>query len=211
MKKLVLALGLIVMAAGIHAQTNGSERAPMHRDHRGGHKNDGRLAEKLQFSDQQKQQLKEIKSNFHKQLAELKKNEDITVREYKSKMKSLHNDYRSQFQALLTEDQKAQLEKMKKDRAETARINSKARMDKMKVKLNLTDQQASQLAGMRADMSTKFKALQKDSTLNRESKREQMKALANQQKEQMKTILTPEQLNELQQMKRDHGRREFVR
>ena len=60
-------------------------------------------------------------------------------------------------------------------------------------------------------MAAKIKAIHADSTLTREQKHEQVKNLAVQQKDQLKNILTPEQLQQLQQMREQHHKKDFSR
>jgi len=183
-------------------QTAGSMQQNHHRSFR--HRGHDRMAQKLNFSDQQKQQLKSINSDYHKKLADLKKNEDITVREFKSGMAALRKDHRAQLQALLTPEQKNQLAKMKQERMQMAKVNANARAEKMKIKLGLNDTQASQLKTIRTDMVAKMKSIHMDNSLSQEQKHEQMKNLVLQQKEQLKNILTAEQRQQMEQMKKEH-------
>jgi dsDNA-binding SOS-regulon protein len=54
-----------------------------------------------------------------------------------------------------------------------------------------------------------MKSIHTDNSLSREQKHEQIKSLVMQQKDQLKTILTADQLEQLQQMKSQHHRRDF--
>lgn len=214
MKKIIFGLA-VLLAAGtvVHAQQpdqpmrQGDHQSFHHRGHDGqGH---DMMAKKLNFSDQQKQQLKTINSDYRKKVIDLKKNEDITIRESKARMSALRKDHRAQMQALLTPVQKDQMAKMKQDRMQMAKVDANARAEKMKIKLGLTNAQASQLKTIRTDMITKIKSIHSDNSLSDEQKHEQMKTLVMQQKDQVKAILTPDQLQQMQQMREQHHRREF--
>lgn len=208
MKQIILSLAVAVMATmAVNAQQAESPMQQKHFRHHQHGKDD--FAGKLHLTDQQKQQTKSINSDFHTKLADLKKQEDITVREYKSRMAGLQKERRSQIEALFTPEQKDQLAKMKQERMKLAKVNATARAERMKVKLNLTDAQAGQLKTLRSDMMTKMKSIHADSSLSREQKHEQVKSLVMQQKEQMKTILSAEQLQQLEQMKAEHHRHNF--
>ncbi|MFT3932994.1 MAG: hypothetical protein QM726_05200 [Chitinophagaceae bacterium] len=212
MKKVIVSMAVILLAAiSVNAQQpdqpmqhKGQHQRFMHRGH-------GRdmMAKKLNFSDAQKQQLKTINSDFHKKMEDLKKHDEITVKEFKSRMASLNKDRRDQMQALLTPAQKDQLSKMKEERMKMAKVNANARAEKMKIKLGLSDAQASQMKTIRTDMMAKMKTIHQDNSLSQDQKREQMKSLVIQQKEQLKTILTPDQLQQLEQMRGQHHRRDF--
>jgi Spy/CpxP family protein refolding chaperone len=213
MKKIIISMAVMIMAAvGVNAQQPDDKMQQDHRHQFGHHHRQGgemMLAKKLNFSDQQKQQLKTINSDYHKKLMALKKNEDLTVRESKKQLNALRTDHKVQIQALLTPQQKDQVAKMKQERMQMAKVNANARAEKMKIKLGLNDSQASQLKIIRTDMMTKMKAVHTDNSLSQEQKHEQMKALVMEHKDQLKIILTPEQLQQLQQMRAQHHRREF--
>jgi hypothetical protein len=81
----------------------------------------------------------------------------------------------------------------------------------MKVRLGLSDAQASQLKDMRKGMATKMKSIHTDNSLTDEQKHEQIKSLVKEQKDQLKNILTPEQLKQLQQIREQHHRKDFAR
>ncbi|MEP6748941.1 MAG: hypothetical protein ABJB86_14515 [Bacteroidota bacterium] len=211
MKKIIVSLAILLVAAvTVNAQQQdqkGQQHQQFnHHDHKGrGH---DMMAKKLNFSDQQKQQLKNINTDYHNKMTALKKNEDITVRESKMRINTLRKDHRAQIRALLTPEQKNQIAKMKQERMEMAKINANARAEKMKIKLGLNHTQASQLKDMRTGMVTKMKSIHTDNSLSQEQKHEQIKTLVMQQKDQLKTILTPEQLQQMQQMRKgDHDGR----
>lgn len=202
----------VVLLAAFSINAQEPAKSTQQEQHRSfGHYKHGRdmMAKKLNFSDAQKQQLKTINSDFRNKMMELKKHDEITVKEYKSQLSSLQKDHKSQLQALLTTEQKDQLAKMKKDRMDKAKTHALARTEKMKTKLGLTDEQASKLKDLRTGTMTKIKSIHADNALSHEQKREQIKGLVMQQKDQLKTILTPEQLQQLEQMKGQHHRKDF--
>ena len=213
MKKILLSLAIMVTATiAVNAQ---QPSKPMQEQYQHGrhfnHHGRGMMAQKLHFTDQQKEQLKNINSDYHNKLADLKKHDEITVKEFKSQMEALHKDHKSQIQALLTPEQKDQVAKMKEERMQVAKVNATARAEKMKIKLGLSDAQASQLKTIRTDMFAKMKSIHTDNSLSQEQKHEQIKSLVMQQKDQLKTILTPAQLQQLEQMKAAHRRRDFAK
>ena len=69
-------------------------------------------------------------------------------------------------------------------------------------RLNLNADQQSKLEPLLADRDQKMKALWSDTSLSQDQKKEQMRAIHQNMKEQLSTILTPDQL---QQMKSFHG------
>ena len=211
MKKTIVGLAILLMAAtAVNAQQpDASVKQPHHKQFR----QHGRdvMAKKLNFSDQQKEQLKNINSDYHKKMAELKKQDEITVKEMNTRMKTLQQGHKASLQALLTPAQKDQLVKMKDERSKMAKVNAGARAERLKIKLNLTDAQSGQLTGMRTEMAAKIKAIHSDNSLSRQQKKEQVKTLVTAQKEQLKSILTPEQVQQLEQLKQQRHKRDFVK
>ena len=213
MKRTIAGFALLLMAAvSVNAQQpdqSGKEPHQQQFMHHGQHHD--RLATTLNFSDQQKEQLKNINSDYHKKMMDLKNHDEITVKDFKSQLGVLRKDHRAQIQALLTPVQKDQLVKIKEDKLQMAKVKANARAEKMKIKLGLTDAQASQLKTIHTDMVSKIKTIHTDSSLSQEQKHAQIKSLVLQQKDQLKTILTAEQLQQLQQVRAVHQRRDFFK
>ena len=211
MKKLFIGMIALALGAGAAQAQETPPQKPMdHLSHRGsggreGHGREQMLAKKLNFSDQQKQQLKDISKQYHQQLSDLNKNLDITVREQRAQMASIRKDHMQQIQNLLTPEQKIQLQKMKEQGKEMAKINARARAEKMKVKLGLSDDQATKLKDMRTNTVAKIKQIHSDASLTPDQKKEQIKSVVQDQREQMKSVLTPDQLKQLNEMRHEGG------
>ena len=77
--------------------------------------------------------------------------------------------------------------------------------EQMKTKLALSDDQAAKLKANRQGFHNKMKAIHSDDKLSADQKKEQMKALAQQQRESMKSILTPEQMEKLKAGRKNRG------
>lgn len=152
---------------------------------------------RLNLSEDQKAKFKSMNEDFRKQMDELKKNDNITVKEWRSKMENLRKDHRDKMSSLLTEDQKAQINKSRQERINRKGERSKAGIDRMKTRLNLTDDQAARLKQSRSDMAVKFKAIRENQSLTDVQKKEQVQELKKKQQENLKTILTEEQLKRL--------------
>jgi hypothetical protein len=194
MKKIVVCAFLLAVAfQGVKAQNESGEKCDGHRSRH--HKES--FESKLNLSEDQKAKFKSLNEDFHKQIQELKKNEDITVKESKSRMETLRNDHRSKIQGLLTTDQKSQLQKMKEDRKIKHAADAQARMEKMKTRLGLTDDQAAKMKQSRTEMSAKMKTIREDKSLTDEQRKEQVKALMQKHKESLKSILSDEQIKKL--------------
>ncbi|MGZ8509025.1 MAG: Spy/CpxP family protein refolding chaperone [Chitinophagaceae bacterium] len=210
MKKIMLGVLVVALIATTsQAQEIPGRKAPHHEMKR---KHDrGDEFKQLNLSEDQKTKLKALHEENRKQMAELKKNDNITVKEWKSKMEAQRKDHRAKVQGLLTEEQKAQLEKSRQDRTDRFGERSKARTDKMTAGLGLSDEQSAKLKSTREAMAGKIKAVREDKSLSDESKKEQVKELMKKQKEDMKSILTEEQLKKFEEQKKQrHSRKKSV-
>ena len=164
----------------------------------------------LGLTEDQKTKLKALHEENRKQMAELKKNDNITVKEWKSKMQAQRKEHRAKIQSLLTDEQKAQLEKSRQEKKTRFHERSKSapdsyRVERMKATLGLSDEQSAKLKSNHEVMAEKIKAIREDKSLNDESKKEQVEELRKKQKEEMKSILTEEQLKKLGEQKQTRG------
>jgi len=193
---LVLSLAFAVQAQEIPERKGG--RPPMmerKKPHR------GMEFQKLNLTEEQKAKFKSQNESFRQQMEELKKNDNITVKDWKTKAKTIRKKQKAKTQNILTSEQKAQLEKMKAEGKARHEAMGKERGEKMKIALGLTDEQSAKMQSNRKEIGEKMKSLRESTSLSDEQKREQMKELMKKQKENMKSILTEEQLKKLKETK----------
>ena len=69
----------------------------------------------------------------------------------------------------------------------------------MKQDLNLSEEQSAKLQSSRDELRQKMQALRENHSLSDEAKKEQMKELMNQRKENLRSILTDEQWKKFQE------------
>ena len=198
MKKLVGSLlALTLIASASQAQERNEHKHHVNHHHK------EMLSKELNFSDDQKKQLKDINAEFKKQMVELKKNDNITVKEYKSRKESIRKDQHQKMQSLLTTEQKTKLEQMKQERITKAKERDKRGLENMKAKLNLSDEQVNKLNASHESFAAKAKEIRSNQSLSSDQKKERFKALEEQRKEEAKSILTSEQLEKMQQLHKD--------
>lgn len=204
MKKIIFSVLVASIAFTVNAQEIPERKGgrPMMHERQKGHHDRSMAMKQLNLSEAQKEQFKVQKQSFQKQMDELKKNDNITVKEWKSKMETLRKDHKAKMENIFTAEQKAKLEKMKEEKKAMHQVDAKARLEKMKIHLGLTDDQAAKLSTNRTKMAEKMKALRENKSLPEEKKRAEMKELMKQQQESMKSILTEEQLKKMKEGKK---------
>jgi Spy/CpxP family protein refolding chaperone len=206
MKKLLI----VLMALGmISFSASAQEKRISKGKHHPHHKTD--IAQQLNFSEAQKAQLKLDKENYRKQLQELNKNENITVKESRDRRSALHKEQQAKMQSLLTPEQKSKMAQIKADHKAKAAQHNAARIEKMKTRLNLSDEQVVKMKAQHEAMRAKFKAIKEDDKMDRVAKQEKLSALKAQMKEEHKKIFTPEQLQKMETMKKERGQKHTVK
>lgn len=200
---LTLAVVGVLMTANVMAQDSTavkSHKTGVHQKHSAdghkGHKHHGRKGDKafsgVDFTDEQKAQAKTINEDFKKKTSDLKaKNLDAT--EQKKQLTALHQERRQKMQQLLTADQKATIASNRKQHAEKAKAARGKHFEAMKSSLNLNDEQVAKMKEERAKTHEQIKAIKENQSLSETDKKAQVKAVMQKQKENWKSILTPEQ------------------
>jgi len=195
-----------MMAFAVQAQETPGKTGdrPHSMDKRKHHR--GMDMQKLNLTEEQKATFKSQKENFRKQMEELKKNETLTLGEAKKRAENIRKEHKAKMEGLLTNDQKTQLQKIKAEGKEKHAAMGRQRGERMKTELGLTDEQSAKMQSNRKAMGEKMKALRENKSLTDNQKKEQMKELMKQQKENMKSVLTEDQLKKLNEIK--HNRPE---
>ena len=148
---------------------------------------------RLNLSEDQKAKFKSLNEDYRKQMQDLKKNDEITVKE----RERLRKDHRDKMSSLLTEEQKTQLKKSRQDRNKRLGDRREGGIDRMKSRLNLTDDQTTRLKESRSEMAGKMKAIRENQSLTDDQKKEQFQELRKKRQENLKTILSEDQLKRL--------------
>jgi Spy/CpxP family protein refolding chaperone len=215
MKKIIASvLAIAITFTAVHAQESPERKKDGVNRHDGHRKHHGRVMADLNLTEEQKAEFKTLNSEHRKQMAELKKQDNITVKESREKMEALRKDHHAKFEALLTPDQKARLEKKKEARKDKMRERGhekmgerdKSRGERMKKELNLTAEQSAKLDASRKKMAEKMESIRNDKSLTEEQQKEKRKELRKEQMENMKSILTEEQLKKMKEGRKHRGR-----
>ncbi|AEW03267.1 hypothetical protein A4D02_04445 [Niastella koreensis] len=201
MKKVFIGMALaafVATTACAQDQSVSPDRPPMHRHH-------GEALAQLNLTDNQKTEMKAINDDFKQQMTDLKKSEDkITVTEWKSKMATIRKDHHEKVDKVLTDDQKATLKKMHKEHHNRFGQDREKRMDRMKKELNLTDDQSAAIQKSFDESMQKMKAIHDDKSTPDDKKKALYRVQKDQQEASMKSILTPDQWNKFQELKKNH-------
>ena len=210
MKKYLIALSaftLITIAASAQTKDNSTNATEQHQHmhHKktgyGMHHHHHGMMMGLKLSDAQKQQVKDINTDYRNQLRDLEKNDNITLKDYRAKKASLEQERKEKFQGILTSEQKNTIAQAKKERGEKMKMMAQKRLEKMKTNLNLTDAQVAKIQELHNSSMEQAKAIRENTSLTQEQKKEQFMSLMKSRKESMNNILTAEQLKKKEEMR----------
>jgi Spy/CpxP family protein refolding chaperone len=201
MKQLLIAASAFFLIAG-SAQAQTTVKDSTFRKHQRGNfeHRQGMGMKDVNLTDAQKKQFKDLNEGYRKQYTDLRNNKSLSADEQKTKMQALRKEQFGKMQSILTDEQKTKMAAQRKDwskRGGKDFAHSGKGFEQMKTKLNLTDDQSTKLKANREDFHKKAKAIRENTALTEDQKKEQVKALAQQNRESLKSILTPEQMEKM--------------
>jgi Spy/CpxP family protein refolding chaperone len=169
------------------------------------------FAKYLHTTPEQRKQMHDINEDYRKKSQDLYRQDNLTLREYKLRLLALQKDKKSKLENLLTSEQKNMIETRKKHRAEELQVNAAARLERMKIRLNLSEDQASKIKMQQTDFRMQMIAIHDNDGLLHYQKRDQMKDLMVKREESFKSLLTPEQFSQFEKMHKQRFNERFQR
>jgi Spy/CpxP family protein refolding chaperone len=206
----MVATGIPVLAQtapNSQTQTNGAntQNAAPTQSHREFHHGDGfkHIGQSLNLTQPQQDQLKPIFEKQRQQVQAIRQDTSLSQDQKKQKIDALRQDSQAQIKGILTPEQQQQWEQMKAQGKERMGEHRKDMAARMAEKLNLSAQQQEQLKPILQKQHEQAKAIWQDSALTKDQKKEKMQALRQQTKSQMDAVLTPEQQQQMEQMRQN--------
>jgi Spy/CpxP family protein refolding chaperone len=194
---IVLTLALAITGLTLSAQqTRETKHKKGNEMHHGQKREKGKMMKELNLTDAQKAQMKAEREAGKAKIEALEKQENLTVKEMKDRKAALQQEQKAKMETVLTPEQKNKREAQKNEMKE-----KHAAM--MKEKLGLSNEQAANLKAHNDETHSKLKAIRDNQSLNMEQKKEQMKAVKEASKTQRKNILTAEQMQKMEDMKKE--------
>lgn len=209
MKKIVLGLFALTLTVGAMAQATEKKEHWKHENGREfGQRGEG-MFEKLNLTDAQKAQVKQINENFKTRMSAFKSDATSTPEELKEKRQSLIKEHRQQLLAVLTPEQRKQAESFKaefKDKRGDFSEREGAgfgRFREITKDLGLTADQNAKITSIETNMRNELKAVEQNSSLSIDAKKAQKKDIFKKYREEFKSVLTEEQKDKLKSKIKD--------
>ncbi|MCG9898837.1 MAG: hypothetical protein MH132_02425 [Hydrotalea sp.] len=189
MKRLLIIAALLVAISSIEAQP----RKQMGK--RGDQEMIGMGS--LQLTDAQKQQLKDLRKAHQLKVQEIQNNDKMSQGDARKKATELFEQHEQDILKILTPEQQATWKKEKQKRDDLRNAEAKARLEKMKIQLDLTPEQVAKIEALQAKNKPNVAGPKQPNDM-RQKGREHM--------EEMKAILTEEQWKKWQSIAREGER-----
>ncbi|MHA4812062.1 hypothetical protein ACX0G9_28455 [Flavitalea flava] len=164
----------------------------------------GRHRNGIHYTPEQRTQVMAIQKEYHQKSADLFKNDKMTLGQYKAQLIALQKERKNKMDALLTPEQKDKLAQHKKQASENRQVMAAARLEKLRIRLSLNDDQVAKIKTGQENLSAQAKILHENEDLLPQQRRELLKNLFVKQQDNLKAVLTPEQLSKFQEMQKSH-------
>lgn len=151
----------------------------------------------LQLTDAQKQQLKDLRKAHQLKVQEIQNNDKMSQGDARKKATELFAQHEQDILKILTPEQQATWKKEKQKRDDLRNAEAKARLEKMKIQLELTPEQVAKIEALQAKNKPNVAGPKQPNDM-RQKGREHM--------EEMKAILTEEQWKKWQSIAREGER-----
>lgn len=195
MKKIVLAV--LLFSSLNYAATAQQQGFNKHKRH-------GDLSLKqLNLQPEQQQKIAGIRKEAQQKRKNLEANDKITLAEYRQKCAEIKQVQKQQIAAVLTTTQKAELEKIKAEKLNAHQQKMTARLNKMVTNLQLTEEQKNKIKTKQQETFAAIQQIRSNESLSAMQKQEQLKTLRANQKDYVKQILTQEQLQKLETLRKN--------
>ncbi|TCJ13343.1 hypothetical protein EPD60_13210 [Flaviaesturariibacter flavus] len=213
MKRMITsALAILLLAGAAQAQGRGKEAKQERR-------ND---MKELNLSNDQKTKLKDIHTREKAEMDALRNNTALTDEQRKTQRRQIHEKYVAERKSLLTPEQQKKAADFREEWKDRRGAGGPGDRDtirrhggpggeygkhgegfgKMQQELNLTAAQQEKMKSIRQDYKGRLDALRNNTAISQEEKRKQQHELMKAQMEQMKSVLTPEQQQKMQQLRK---------
>jgi len=199
----LLAWGMVALAQeqpappGANSGNPGMSAGP----HRGWHGRRGMgprgMLRGLNLTDSQKSQLKPIWQQQHQQMQALRANTSLTPEQKKAQAQEIRKNTLAQVNGILTPEQQQQFQQRRQQWGSGFAGG-------MAQRLNLSEAQKTQMQSIFQQHRSQIQALQQDTSLTAEQKREKRQQIRQDLSSQLNSVLTPEQQQQWQQMRQHH-------
>ena len=159
------------------------------------------MANRLNLTQEQQEKIRAIHEDGRRQMQALRENKQQSLQQYDEARARIKKDNKSKIQAILTKEQQASMAKMRSEKEENRKAHQLKKLDGLKAKLSLTDNQYEQLKGLQDKNHTAIKKIHDNDNIGPDAKRSAIQKIRESAIEERKKILTAEQWKKMEDMK----------
>lgn len=167
------------------------------------------MAQRLNLTADQQAKLKSLRESQRQQMQAIKQDTTLTQEQKREKFQQLRAANHEQMLGILTPEQQAQMKQMRAGKMRRMAYGRGFQAGRMAGALNLTDAQKQQMKPIFQATRQQVQAVRQDTTLTPQQKREKVKEIRQNQMAQVKSILTPEQQQKMEQLRNNRRHRGF--
>jgi Spy/CpxP family protein refolding chaperone len=190
---LIFGATVVLMQPSLAATTTGSQQTCSQGSGHG-----KRIAQYLGLSAQQQAQIKSIIATYKPQIKAIHDDSSLTLQQKHAKLKPIFKAMEAQIMPILTPAQQKKAEALK------AKFRHSGGRHAWLSKLNLTASQQAQVKQIFAGQKSQIEAVRANTSLTADQRHTQIKAIHQAAMQQIKGILTPAQLQQLDAMRASH-------
>ena len=168
----------------------------------------GRLAQKLNLTDDQKSRIQGFLEEQRTQRQALRNDAALSREQKQEKMREIQQQTRDNIRSVLSVEQQMKIEDLRKQAQDRRQERANRVLDRLAERLALTDSQKETIRSYRQAEAEQLQALRDNSSLTPEQKREQFQTIRQHTQEQVRSVLTPDQQQKLDDM-RQQARESF--
>ena len=158
---------------------------------------------KLSLSDEQQAQVKPIMQKARDQMKAIHEDSTLTQEQKDQQIQAVKQSTDEQLKSILTPEQFQKYQQMKSEWKNKSKEGGHARQNPFE-KLNLSTGQQDQVQTVMQKAKADSKVIKENAALTADQKKEQIKMIRQGADEQLKSILTTEQYQKLQEMRAHH-------
>lgn len=198
MQRIILAIMAITIGFSSMAQ-KGDSTFLQHKEFRNKKNQRGKQDfSNLNLTEDQKAQIKTLNDSLRQQMQDLQNDKSISAEDVKTKRMALVKEHREKVNAILTSEQRKQMEDMSEKFAKGNKDQMPARrFEEMTKDLNLTQEQSIKMNDLSKSFRTNMQSIRQNTSLSQDEKRDQIKSLMKKHQTDMETLLTDEQKEQL--------------
>lgn len=159
-----------------------------------------RQRDRIHYTPEQRQQVMAINKEYRQKAADLFSQDNITLKQYKSGLLALQKEKKDKLSGLLTQQQKDEQVAQRKQMTENRQVREAAGLERLKLRLNLSDDQVAKLKTGQESIRSQARAIHENDNLLPQEKMQQIKALMAKRNDTYRSVLTPDQYTQFEKM-----------